>query len=46
MVQTRGVRFGDLRVLVLLFADDRVLLAPLARDLQCVLRRFAADFKL
>lgn len=34
MVQTRGVRFGNLRVLVLLSADDWVLLAPLGHDLQ------------
>ncbi|TWW80607.1 R2 Retrovirus-related Pol polyprotein from type I retrotransposable element [Takifugu flavidus] len=37
-----GVRFGDLRIGSLLFADDVVLLASLTRDLQLSLDRFAA----
>ncbi|TWW52999.1 R2DM Retrovirus-related Pol polyprotein from type II retrotransposable element, partial [Takifugu flavidus] len=37
-----GVRFGDLRIRSLLFADDVVLLASSARDLQLSLDRFAA----
>ncbi|TWW63897.1 Arf-GAP with GTPase, ANK repeat and PH domain-containing protein 1 [Takifugu flavidus] len=37
-----GVRFGDLRIGSLLFADDVVLLASSARDLQLSLDRFAA----
>ncbi|TWW66862.1 R2 Retrovirus-related Pol polyprotein from type I retrotransposable element [Takifugu flavidus] len=37
-----GVRFGDLRIGSLLFADDVVLLASLARDRQLSLDRFAA----
>ncbi|KAK0152499.1 LINE-1 reverse transcriptase [Merluccius polli] len=38
-----GVRFGDLRIGSLLFADDVVLLAP--SDLQLSLDRFAAECK-
>ncbi|TWW80485.1 R2DM Retrovirus-related Pol polyprotein from type II retrotransposable element [Takifugu flavidus] len=37
-----GIQFGDLRIASLLFADDVVLLASLARDLQLSLYRFAA----
>lgn len=37
-----GVRFGDLRIKSLLFADDVVLLASSGRDLQLSLDRFAA----
>ncbi|TWW81034.1 R2DM Retrovirus-related Pol polyprotein from type II retrotransposable element [Takifugu flavidus] len=37
-----GIWFGDLRIASLLFADDVVLLAPSARDLQLSLDRFAA----
>ena len=37
-----GVRFGDLRIRSLLFADDVVLLASSGRDLQLSLDRFAA----
>ncbi|TWW78263.1 hypothetical protein D4764_11G0003840 [Takifugu flavidus] len=37
-----GVRFGDFRIRSLLFADDVVLLASSARDLQRSLDRFAA----
>ncbi|TWW74022.1 hypothetical protein D4764_14G0000230 [Takifugu flavidus] len=37
-----GIRFGDLRITSLLFADDVVLLASSARDLQLSLDRFAA----
>ncbi|TWW60624.1 R2 Retrovirus-related Pol polyprotein from type I retrotransposable element [Takifugu flavidus] len=37
-----GVRLGDLRIGSLLFADDVVLLASSARDLQLSLDRFAA----
>ncbi|TWW63116.1 hypothetical protein D4764_03G0001240 [Takifugu flavidus] len=37
-----GVQFGDLRIGSLLFADDVVLLASSARDLQLSLDRFAA----
>ncbi|TWW73592.1 R2DM Retrovirus-related Pol polyprotein from type II retrotransposable element [Takifugu flavidus] len=37
-----GIRFGDLRIASLLFADDVVLLASSARDLQLSLDRFAA----
>ncbi|TWW67234.1 hypothetical protein D4764_02G0002750 [Takifugu flavidus] len=37
-----GIRFGDLRIRSLLFADDVVLLASSARDLQLSLDRFAA----
>ncbi|TWW78064.1 R2 Retrovirus-related Pol polyprotein from type I retrotransposable element [Takifugu flavidus] len=37
-----GVQFGDLRIGSLLFADDVVLLASSARDLQRSLDRFAA----
>ncbi|TWW81730.1 R2DM Retrovirus-related Pol polyprotein from type II retrotransposable element [Takifugu flavidus] len=37
-----GIRFGDLRIGSLLFADDVVLLASSARDLQLSLDRFAA----
>ncbi len=37
-----GVRFGDLRIGSLLFADDVVLLASSGRDLQLSLDRFAA----
>ncbi|KAK0135463.1 LINE-1 retrotransposable element ORF2 protein [Merluccius polli] len=40
-----GVRFGDLRIRSLLFADDVVLLAPSDRDLQLSLDRFAAECK-
>ncbi|KAK0137050.1 Retrovirus-related Pol polyprotein from type-1 retrotransposable element R2 [Merluccius polli] len=39
----RGVRFGDLRIGSLLFADDVVLLASSHRDLQLSLDRFAAE---
>ncbi|KAK0147743.1 hypothetical protein N1851_012563 [Merluccius polli] len=47
MVETgvEGVRFGDLRIGSLLFADDVVLLAPSDRDLQLSLDRFAAECK-
>ena len=38
-----GVRFGDFRIGSLLFADDVVLLAPLARDLQLSPDQFAAE---
>ena len=38
-----GVRFGDLRLGSLLFADDVVLLASSGRDLQLSLERFAAQ---
>ncbi|KAK0135736.1 Craniofacial development protein 2 [Merluccius polli] len=38
-----GVRFGDLRIGSLLFADDVVLLASSDRDLQLSLGRFAAE---
>ena len=37
-----GVRFGDLRIMSLLFADDVVLLASSGRDRQLSLERFAA----
>jgi len=37
-----SVRFGDLRIASLLFADDVVLLATSDRDLQHALGRFAA----
>ncbi|TWW59961.1 R2 Retrovirus-related Pol polyprotein from type I retrotransposable element [Takifugu flavidus] len=37
-----GIRFGDLRIASLLFADDVVLLASSARDLQLTLDRVAA----
>jgi len=37
-----GVRFDDLRIGFLLFADDVVLLASLGRDLLLSLERFAA----
>ncbi|TWW71606.1 hypothetical protein D4764_16G0001030 [Takifugu flavidus] len=40
-----GVRFGDLRIGSRLFADDVVLLASSARDLQRSLDRFAAACK-
>ena len=40
-----GVRFGDLRIGSLLFADDVVLLASLDRDLQLSLDRFTAECK-
>ncbi|KAK0152281.1 hypothetical protein N1851_006331 [Merluccius polli] len=40
-----GVRFGDLRIGSLLFADDVVLLAPSDRDLQLSLDWFAAECK-
>ena len=39
----KGVRFGDLRIGSLLFADDMVLLASSDRDLQLSLDRFAAE---
>jgi len=38
-----SVRFGDLRIASLLFADNVVLLASLGRDLQHALGRFAAE---
>ena len=38
-----GVRFGDLRIGSLLFADDVVLLASSDRDLQLSLDRFTAE---
>lgn len=38
-----SVRFGDLRIASLLFADDVVLLASSDRDLQHALERFAAE---
>ncbi|XP_048857101.1 uncharacterized protein LOC125724452 [Brienomyrus brachyistius] len=38
-----GVRFGDLRIRSLLFADDVVLLASSSRDLQLSLEQFAAE---
>ncbi|KAI3374016.1 hypothetical protein L3Q82_022572 [Scortum barcoo] len=38
-----GVRFGNHRILSLLFADDVVLLASSSQDLQHVLERFAAE---
>ena len=38
-----GVRFGDLRIASLLFADDVVLLASSCQDLQLSLDRFAAE---
>ena len=38
-----GVRFGDLRIRSLLFADDVVLLASSDRDLQLSLDQFAAE---
>ena len=38
-----GVRFGDLRILSLLFADDVVLLASSNSDLQLSLGQFAAE---
>ncbi|TWW81820.1 R2 Retrovirus-related Pol polyprotein from type I retrotransposable element [Takifugu flavidus] len=40
-----GIRFGDLRIGSLLFADDVVLLASSVRDLQLSLDRFAAAFE-
>ena len=40
-----GVRFGDLRIGSLLFADDVVLLASSDLDLQLSLERFAAECK-
>jgi len=40
-----GVRFGNLRIVSLLFAVDVVLLALLGRDLQLSLERFAAEFE-
>ncbi|KAK0156607.1 LINE-1 reverse transcriptase [Merluccius polli] len=40
-----GVRFGDLRIGSLLFADDVVLLAPSDHDLQLSLDRFTAECK-
>ena len=40
-----GVRFGDLRIGSLLFADDVVLLAPSDHDLQLSLDWFAAECK-
>ena len=40
-----GVRFGDLRIGSLLFADDVVLSASSDRDLQLSLDRFAAESK-
>ena len=39
----RGVRFGDVRIRSLLFADDVILLAPSARDLQLSLDQFTAE---
>jgi len=38
-----GVRFGDLRIGSLLFADDVVLMASSGRDLQLSLERFATE---
>ncbi|TWW66772.1 hypothetical protein D4764_20G0008040 [Takifugu flavidus] len=38
-----GVEFGGRKILSLLFADDVVLLAPLSRDLQQMLGRFATE---
>ncbi|KAK3534617.1 hypothetical protein QTP86_016770, partial [Hemibagrus guttatus] len=38
-----GVRFGDHRISLLIFADDVVLLAPSSLDLQHALRHFAAE---
>jgi len=40
-----SVRFGDLRIASLLFADDVVLLATSDHDLQHALGRFAAECK-
>ena len=40
-----GVRFGDLRIWSLLFADDVVLLASSDHDLQLSLDQFAAECK-
>ena len=38
-----GLQFGGLRIALLLFADDVVLMAPSACDLQHSLDRFAAE---
>ncbi|KAK3543164.1 hypothetical protein QTP70_012267 [Hemibagrus guttatus] len=38
-----GVRFGDHRISLLIFADDVVMLAPSSLDLQHALGRFAAE---
>ena len=40
-----GVRFGDLRIRSLLFADDVVMLASLGRDLQLSQERFEAEYE-
>ncbi|KAI3377606.1 hypothetical protein L3Q82_008432 [Scortum barcoo] len=42
-IMGEGVRFGDLRIPSLLFADDVVLLASSSSDLQLSLGRFAAE---
>lgn len=40
-----GVRFGDFRILSLLFADDVVLLVPSSDDLWLELDRFTAEWE-
>ena len=43
VVEEEGLQFGGLRIASLLFADDVVLMAPSACDLQHSLDRFAAE---